>query len=166
MGQERTLEQDPALALRIMVDIASKGLSPAINDPTTAVLAIDQIHHLLRNVGSRHLDNERVRDAAGRVRLVYRTPAWEDFVQLAVTEIRHFGSQSIQVSRRLRAMLENLIQTLPDERAPLLTRELSLLHRSAERFFPEPEDRALAEISDSQGVGSKCGHDPKRRQPD
>ena len=53
MGQERTLEQDPAFAFRIIVDIASKGLSPAINDPTTAVLAVDQVHHLLRNVGSR-----------------------------------------------------------------------------------------------------------------
>jgi uncharacterized membrane protein len=161
IGQERTLEQDPALALRIMVDIASKGLSPAINDPTTAVLAIDQIHHLLRNVGSRNLDDERVRDAAGRVRLVYRTPAWEDFVQLAVTEIRHFGGESIQVSRRLRAMLENLIQTLPDERAPLLRQELSLLRRSAERRFPEPEDRALADVGDFQGVGSHCGPRPK-----
>ncbi len=120
VGQERTMEQDPTLALRIMVDIASKGLSPAINDPTTAVLAIDQIHHLLRNVGSRHLDDERVRDAAGRVRLVYRTPAWEDFVQLAITEIRHFGGESIQIARRLRAMLENLIQTLPDQRAPAI----------------------------------------------
>ena len=136
VGQERTLEQDPTFAFRIMVDIASKGLSPAINDPTTAVLAIDQIHHLLRNVGSRHLDDERVRDAAGRVRLVYRTPDWEDFVQLAVTEIRHFGGESIQVARRLRAMLENLIQTLPEQRAPLLRQELNLLHRSAERFFP------------------------------
>jgi uncharacterized membrane protein len=161
VGQERTLEQDPALVFRIMVDIASKGLSPAINDPTTAVLAIDQIHHLLRNIGSRHLDDERVRDAAGRVRLIYRTPAWEDFVQLAVTEIRHFGAQSIQVARRLRAMLEDLIQTLPDERAGLLRQELSLLHRSAERFFLEPEDRALAEVSDSQGVGSKCAQGPQ-----
>ena len=160
VGQERTLEQDPALAFRIMVDIASKGLSPAINDPTTAVLAIDQIHHLLRNVGSRHLDDERVRDSAGRTRLVYRTPAWEDFVQLAVTEIRHFGGESIQIARRLRAMLEDLIRTLPRDRVPLLQRELSLLHRSAERFFVEPEDRALAEISDSQGVGSKCGRQP------
>lgn len=156
VGQERTLEQDPALALRIMVDIASKGLSPAINDPTTAVLAIDQIHHLLRNLGGRHLDDERVRDAAGQTRLVYRTPAWEDFVQLAVTEIRQFGGESIQVARRLRAMLEDLIQTLPDRRAPLLRCELILLQRSAERFFPEPEDQALAAISDSQGVGSKC----------
>jgi uncharacterized membrane protein len=157
LGHERTLEQDPAFAFRIMVDIASKGLSPGINDPTTAVLAIDQIHHLLRTVGNRHLADGRVRDAAGRLRLVYRTPDWEDFVHLAVTEIRHFGGASIQVSRRLRAMLENLIQSLNEEHARLLRRELALLHRSAERFFSEPEDRALADISDFQGVGGKHG---------
>jgi uncharacterized membrane protein len=166
VGQERTMEQDPALAFRIIVDIASKGLSPAINDPTTAVLAIDQIHHLLRNIGTRHLDDERVVDAAGRVRLVYRTPAWEDFVRLAVTEIRHFGGESIQIARRLRAMLEDLIRTLPEQRAPLLRQELSLLQRSAERFFPEPEDRALAEVSDLQGVGSKCANGHEGRAPD
>jgi len=164
VGQERTLEQDPAFAFRIIVDIASKGLSPAINDPTTAVLAIDQIHHLLRNVGSRRLDDERVRDASGRLRLAYRTPDWEDFVRLAVTEIRQFGGTSIQVARRLRAMLENLTQTLPEERCPRLRQELSLLHRSAERFFPEPEDRALADISDSQGVGGKFEPNRKGRK--
>ncbi len=155
VGQERTLEQDPAFAFRIMVDIASKGLSPAINDPTTAVLTLDQIHHLLRSVGSRHLDDGQVHDAAGRLRLVYRTPDWDDFVQLAVTEIRHFGGSSIQVARRLRAMLENLIQTLPESRAGLLRQELKLLQRSAQRFFTDPEDRALAEVSDLQGVGGK-----------
>jgi uncharacterized membrane protein len=157
VGQERTLEQDPAFAFRIIVDIANKGLSPAINDPTTAVLALDQIHHLLRNVGHRYLDDGRVYDAAGRLRLVYRTPDWEAFVRLAVTEIRQFGGGSIQVVRRLRAMLENLIQTLPVERAALLRQELELLHRSAERFFTEPEDRSLAEVSDFQGVGGKQG---------
>jgi uncharacterized membrane protein len=155
VGQERTLEQDPAFALRILVDVASKGLSPAINDPTTAVLAVDQIHHLLRTVGGRRLDDGRVCDRAGRLRLVYRTPDWEDFVQLAVTEIRQFGGASIQIARRLRAMLENLIQTLPQERTALLRTELELLQRSAERFFTEPEDRALADESDSQGVGGK-----------
>jgi uncharacterized membrane protein len=161
VGQERTLEQDPALAFRIMVDIASKALSPAINDPTTAVLALDQIHHLLHTVGNRHLDNGQVRDAAGRLRLVYRTPDWEDFVRLAVTEIRQFGSESIQIARRLRAMLENLIRVLPEPRAALLLQEMAVLHRSAERFFSEPEDRALAEISDFQGVGGK--HEPNPR---
>jgi uncharacterized membrane protein len=157
VGQERTLEQDPTFAFRILVDIASKGLSPAINDPTTAVLALDQIHHLLREVGCRHLDDERVRDKAGRLRLVYRTPDWEDYVQLAVTEIRHFGGTSIQVARRLRALLENLIPRVPEERATLLRLELQLLDRSAARFFAEPEDRALAAVSDFQGVGGKHG---------
>ena len=162
VGQERTLEQDATFAFRIMVDIALKALSPAINDPTTAVLALDQIHHLLRKVGERNLDTGNVRDAAGRLRLVYRTPDWEDFVHLAVTEIRHFGGESIQIARRLRAMLENLIQTLAESRATLLRHELSLLNRSAERFFSEPEDRALAEVSDFQGVGGKHGNDQRR----
>jgi uncharacterized membrane protein len=155
VGQERTLEQDPTFAFRIIVDVANKGLSPGINDPTTAVLALDQIHHLLRTVGGRNLDDGRACDAAGKLRLVYRTPDWDDFVRLAVTEIRHFGGASIQINRRLRAMLENLIQTLPQERAPILREELQLLHRGAERLFPEPADRALAEVSDFQGVGGK-----------
>jgi uncharacterized membrane protein len=158
VGAERTLEQDPLFVFRILVDIASKGLSPGINDPTTAVLAIDQIHHLLGNVGKRCLDDERVRDAEGRLRLVYRTADWEDFVHLAITEIRHFGRESIQVTRRLRAMQESLIRLLPEGRTPLPRKELDLLHKSAERYFQEPEDRALAGISDLQGVGGKVGH--------
>lgn len=155
LGQERTMEQDPAFAFRIIVDIASKGLSPAINDPTTAVLAIDQIHHLLRDVGSRHLDEGLACDRSGSLRLVYPTPNWEDFVCLAVTEIRQFGGTSIQVVRRLRAMLEDLAKVLPPARTALLGRELELLRRSARRFFPDPEDQALADVSDMQGVGGK-----------
>jgi uncharacterized membrane protein len=153
VGQERTHEQDPALAFRIIVDIAAKGLSPAINDPTTAVLAIDQIHHLLRGLGKRRLDEGVIRDEDGRIRLVYRTPDWEDFVHLAVTEIRQFGGPCIQVTRRVRAMLENLIETLPEERTVLLHRELVVLQRTAERFFVEPEERVLAAAGDSQGMG-------------
>jgi uncharacterized membrane protein len=167
VGPERTPEQDPTYAFRIIVDIANKGLSPAINDPTTAVLAVDQVHHLLRNVGSRDLDEGRVCDGAGRLRLVYRTPDWEDFVYLAVTEIRQYGGESIQIVRRLRAMLENLIQTLPEERTALLRQELLVLQKAAERFFPEPEDRALADVSDFQGVGGKYDQRrPRRSAPE
>jgi uncharacterized membrane protein len=153
LGAERTIEQDPAFGFRVIVDIASKALSPAVNDPTTAVLGIDRIHHLLRHVGGRRLDNEKVRDPMGRVRLMYRTPDWEDFVVLAVTEIRQFGGASIQIVRRLRAMLEDLIRTLPPECAQPLHRELRILRKSSERLFQEPEDQALANESDSQGVG-------------
>ena len=65
-GPERTLEQDPMFAFRIIVDIALKALSPAINDPTTAVLALDQVHRLLRMVGQRKLRGEVIVDGSGR----------------------------------------------------------------------------------------------------
>jgi uncharacterized membrane protein len=152
-GDERTPEQDPLLAFRILVDIANKALSPAINDPTTAVLSIDQIHHLLRNVGKRHLGVGRATDRAGQVRLLYRRPNWEDFVLLATTEIRHYGRDSIQVQRRLRAMLKDLIETLPAQRAPILEKELLLLATSTKRTFQDLDDQQLAESGDLQGIG-------------
>jgi uncharacterized membrane protein len=155
LGPERTLEQDPTFAFRIMVDIACRALSPAVNDPTTAVLAVDQIHHLLRHVGGRDLAEGREADAAGRLRFVYRMPCWGDFVRLAVTEIRQYGRDSIQVVRRLRAMLENLIETLPDRRAPVLRRELGLLDDSARRTFPDAADQTLAKTGDLQGLGGR-----------
>jgi uncharacterized membrane protein len=155
IGQERSMEQDPAFAFRIMVDIACKALSPAINDPTTAVLAIDQIHHLLRKVGMRYLEDERIRDEDGRLRLLYRTPGWEDFVHLAATEIRHYGCQSMQVNRRLHAMFQSLMDILPAVRRPALQRELELLNRTAIRSFSEPEDREMAAHGDSQGMGGE-----------
>jgi uncharacterized membrane protein len=153
IGAERTMEQDPEFAFRIIVDIAAKALSPAINDPTTAVLAVDQVHRLLRAVGERQLNTGRVYDDAGRLRLLYRTPDWEDFVALAITEIRLFGRNSIQIVRRMRAMLENLIDTVPAHRAALLRRELALLDRGVEQDFRDPEDRACAAAADSLGVG-------------
>jgi uncharacterized membrane protein len=162
LGHERTLEQDPMFAFRIIVDIASKALSPAINDPTTAVLAIDQLHHLLRDVGGRDLAEGREKDRTGRVCLVYRTPNWEDFVHLAITEIRQYGRDSIQVMRRLRAMLDNLIETLPERRAPLLRKELNMLKISTKRMFLDADDQTLAEISDLQGMGG--GRDEHHRR--
>lgn len=152
-GPERTMRQDPMFALRIMVDVATRALSPAVNDPTTAVLAIDQIHRFLRYAGRKNLDTADVRDAAGEVRLVYPTPEWQDIVDLALTEIRHYGATSLQVVRRLRAMLEHLIERLPPERAPALRREIALLDLAVARCFPDEIDRRRASVGDVQGLG-------------
>jgi uncharacterized membrane protein len=160
LGSERTMEQDPTFALRILVDIAIKALSAAINDPTTAVMAIDQLQRLLRLVGLRLLRNEELRDATGELRLVYVTPNWEDFVRLTCTEIRHCGAGSIQIVRRVRSMLENLLQTLPPHRHAELRLQLELLDRTVERDYDFEEDRALARIADAQGLGGALGVRP------
>ncbi len=157
LGTERTMEQDPTFALRILVDIAIKALSAAINDPTTAVMAIDQLHRLLRLVGLRDLRGEALRDAAGELRLVFRTPNWEDYVHLACIEIRHCGAGSVQIMRRMRSMLENLIQTLPPHRHAELHQQLALLDRTVDAHYEFPEDRALARIPDPQGLGGSLG---------
>jgi uncharacterized membrane protein len=154
VGPERTMEQDPRFAFRIMVDIANKALSPAINDPTTAVLALDQIHRLLMYVGNRRLDAGETRDAHNRLRLHHGTPDWIDFVSLGVTEIRNYGASSMQVARRLQAMLDHLLRVLPEARRAALKQELSLLQRSIQRSFPDEEDRASAQVGDFQGIGS------------
>ena len=155
LGSERALENDPAFGFRILVDIAIRALSPAINDPTTGTLAIDQLQHLLRLLGQRQLDPGVVRDAAGAARLVYRTPDWEDFVTLAVTEIRLCGANSPQVTRRLQVMFEQLVPVVPAERSGALQREIALLRRTIDRGFTDPDDRILAGVGDLQGLGSR-----------
>jgi len=153
LGDERTMEQDPLFGFRILVDIAIKALSKAINDPTTAVLAIDQLHRLLRSAGRRNLRTDQILDRAGKLRVIFRTPKWEDFVHLAFSEIRFYGAENIQIARRLRAMIVNLTDTLPAQRHAALRKELELLDRTIEKLYILPEDLKLASIPDLQGLG-------------
>jgi uncharacterized membrane protein len=95
----------------------------------------------------------QILDAAGQPRVVIRTPNWEDFVHLSCREIRLYGAENPQIARRLRAMLENLVQTLPPHRHPALLEELVLLDRTVERLYPLAEDATLARVADSQGLG-------------
>jgi len=96
-------------------------------------------------------------DASGQLRVIFRTPNWEDFVHLAFSEIRACGANNLQIVRRLRAMIENLNETLPTHRQDELKNQLSLLDREAKRLFRYPEELALAGIADSQGLGGHSG---------
>ena len=152
-GTERSMEQDTMFAFRIVADIALKALSPAINDPTTAVLAIDQLHRMLRAVGKRRLHTEEILDKTGALRLIFQTPNWDDFVHLTFSEIRSCGSHNLQIVRRLRAMIGNLLQTLPLHRHAALNEQMSLLDREIAKNFTYPEELVLAQVADTQGLG-------------
>jgi uncharacterized membrane protein len=152
-GRERTIEQDSTFAFRIIVDIALKALSPAINDPTTAVIAIDQLQRLLGRVSQRDLRREWIFDGDGCRRVLFRTPNWNNFVNLSFSEIRQYGAGNFQVARRLRAMIENVLQSVPEPRAATLRQQRELLDRTVENLYVFPEDLALARNPDSQGLG-------------
>jgi uncharacterized membrane protein len=152
LGDERTLEDDPAFAIRMLVDVAIKALSPAVNDPTTAVQALDRIEDLLRYAASKHLSTGTVSDSKGEVRFVYPTPTWQDLVELAFAEIRAFGAGQYQVDRRLRALLDDLIATLPERRRPPLLEQRALLDDAVLSTISQGQ-RAAALVADRQGIG-------------
>ncbi len=154
VARERTFEQDPKYPLRLLVDIAIKALSPAINDPTTAVQAIDQIEDLLRRLGRRALDAGCANDHQGQLRLVFPTPTWEDYLTLAFDEIRQYGASSVQVMRRLRAALIGLADSVTEaERKEAVQHYLSHLKLVVEHSVLDAEDQVMALQEDRQGLG-------------
>ena len=153
LGDERTFEQDPKYAIRLLVDIAIRALSPAVNDPTTAVQALDQIGDLLLRLGSRRLEIGDFRDREGRTRLVIPFPAWEDFVRLALDEILFCGASSVQVMRRMNALIGDLIPVVPEERRAELRHWQERLKSSIARSFADEQTKLDASVADRQGLG-------------
>ena len=145
LGVERTIEQDPAFAVRIMVDIAIRALSPAVNDPTTAVQVLDHLEDMLRLVGpdgSRPTRAHRSSDMDSG--LVIPVRRWADYLTLSVTEIREYGDTSIQVVRRLRAMLEELSEAVLPERREAVLQELARLDEAVAAKWGGTVDLDLA----------------------
>jgi uncharacterized membrane protein len=153
MGDERTFDQDPKYAIRLLVDIAIKALSPAINDPTTAVQALDQIEDLLLRLGRRRLEISEYCDKDGHLRLIAPCPSWEDFLRLAFDEIRYCGAHSVQVMRRMKALVKDLSLRLPEDRIPALRHWEERLDSTVARSFDDAEEKREASVEDRQGLG-------------
>ncbi|MER8185819.1 DUF2254 domain-containing protein [Kitasatospora sp. NPDC094015] len=153
VGVDRTMHQDLSFGFRQLVDIAIRALSPAVNDPTTAVQAIDRIYQLTAVLAAESFGELRYRDRAGRVRLVQPVAGWADTVDLAFTEIRLCGAAHPQVTRRLAAALDDLLRIAPEPHRPPLRAQRELLVRAVAANVGDPEDRAFALRPDRQGIG-------------
>jgi uncharacterized membrane protein len=149
---ERTFVQDPAFGFRQLVDTAIRALSPAVNDPTTGVQAIDRLSDLLAITGNR-LDPTGLRvDSAGTVRIKRKLRDFERLLVLSLTEVIRYGADAPQVVRRLRAVLDELESTLPQERHAAIARQRSLLDAAASAALPAPFT-AVASTADREGLG-------------
>ncbi len=153
LAEERTITQDPAFAIRALVDIALRALSPAVNDPTTAVHVLDGIEELLVELATRDLARGAITDSAGALRLVYPTPTWTELLDLAVAEARVYGADSPQVARRLRALLLDLAETVPDVCRDAVDAQLTRLDVAVETAYADPVERAHAQQADRLGIG-------------
>ena len=152
--RQRTLDQDPAFGLRMLVDIAIRALSPAVNDPTTAVQALDRIETLLVELHGRRPGPTIVVDPEGRSRGVVPAPTWGQYIGLGLIEVRRYGASSIQVARRLRALYDHLLDIAEDEERVGIELEQRLLDEELATAFADPDERAIARRPDRLGLGS------------
>ncbi|MBE0477082.1 MAG: DUF2254 domain-containing protein [Coriobacteriia bacterium] len=118
LDDERTLEQDAAYGFRQLVDIAIRALSPSLNDPTSAVNAIDRLHALLRRLGEKRAPSGVLCDDAGEPRLIVPVRVFPEYLQLSVEEIARYGGDAPQVRERLGAMLADLERSVRAEYRP------------------------------------------------
>jgi uncharacterized membrane protein len=152
VGGERTLIQDPGFVIRQLVDVAIRALSPAVNDPTTGVQAIDRLVDLVATVASRPDPSGWFVDDAGVARLHCPEPNLERLVDLAFVEIIRYGADSPQVVRRLRAAFDVLEGIASAELVAALEELRRVLDQTQDALMPA----AFARISatpDRHGLG-------------
>ena len=147
----RTLYQDPGYGVRQLVDIAIRALSPAINDPTTAVQALDRLHGVLRAVAGRPDPSGVYVDDGGAVRLLLPVPGWDRLVELAFTEIALFGVGSPQITRKLMAVYDDLEACVPPARTASIEAQRAWLRDEVARGAAVTAGRVLS--PDPLGLG-------------
>jgi uncharacterized membrane protein len=152
LGRSRTMYQDPLSGIRQLVDVASQALSPAVNQPTTAVVVIDRLEELLLRIGRRPQPTGFFMDTEGVVRLMHTEPTWAETVDLAFTEIAIYGASSPAVTRRLAAAYERLQQSVPSDLRIDVARHIALLEPLAGGAIL-PEHPMATPHADPRGLG-------------
>ncbi|MFI0963013.1 DUF2254 family protein [Streptomyces sp. NPDC021080] len=149
-GAERVFDQDPELAFRLLADIALRALSPAVNDPATAVQALDALEDLLRRPAPARARPREVTDRAGTVRVLVPLPGWEDFLRTALDDVIPAARNSPMVLIRLRTLLEDLRGTGHGRPDQPIARRLAWVDEELDARFPRLRD-ILAEERGNRG---------------
>jgi uncharacterized membrane protein len=147
-GQERTFHQDPLFAFRLLADIGLRALSPAVNDPATAVQVLDTIQSILSPLVTRDLDVGEMADGSGTVRVVLALPPWDDYLRTSLDDLIESASRSPMVLLRAQTLLTSLLNTAPPPRRPSIAWRLEHARDLMAGNFP-----LLWQHADGQGPG-------------
>ena len=149
----RTLYQDARYGVRQLVDIAIRALSPAVNDPTTAVQALDRLHDILHLAAGYPDPPGRHADDTGALRLVRPVASWSRLLDLALVEIIRYGHDSPQVARKLMAVFASLSAAVDDDRAELIEVHRGVLRRAVARHTDDESVQRRDLTADPLGLG-------------
>jgi len=147
-GDERTPTQDLEFAIRHLVEVALRALSPGINDPFTATVVIDRLRGVLSRVMERALPSETIRDRSGRVRVYRQVTTYDGILDAAIHQIRQAGSSKPEILIHLLEAIGRIAEHARlDEQRGALARHAHLVRAAGQRDVPEPADREDIEQS-------------------
>ncbi|ALC16279.1 putative membrane protein [Desulfuromonas soudanensis] len=141
-GHKRSPEQDIGFLVNELVEVASRALSPGINDPFTAISCINHLGIALCDLAQRVFPSLLKKDKENKVRVIVYPTTFEQIVDAAFNQIRQYGRPHAAVTIRL---LENIRVILPFTRYPeqrdALLRQAALIERGSHEGLPEEADR-------------------------
>lgn len=145
IGFERTHEQDPGLGMRQLCDPACKALSPAINDPYTAIQAIEHLSVVFAALAARPVGDIVARDPARTVVVVIPARSFPQRLSLYMGLIRRYGAKEPTVVVAMLRLFATALEATGEEpdRWAAIEEEMDLLVRAAEQLVGEPADLAV-----------------------
>jgi len=166
IGFERTLEQDAALGIRQLVDIACKALSPAVNDPYTAVQAVDHLSVIFCALATRPLGNHIIRGDAGAA-VIVPGRRFPDYLAVMCGLIRRYGAREPTIADALLRLLGNCAAVARDdpERAAAIEEQARIVLADAEREIAQPADLALPHAEAEAVRQALAGQGPASPSP-
>jgi uncharacterized membrane protein len=108
---------------------------------------------MLVELYARHPGPTYVADSDGTLRGYVHAPRWIDYFELASTEIRRFGTASMQINRRLRAMHGHLLEIVEGAERERVELELQLIDERASAIFEHPHELTISRQPDRLGLG-------------
>jgi uncharacterized membrane protein len=159
VGFERTMVQDVLFGLRRLVDIANRALSPAVNDPYTAIQAVHHLSVLLCVLARRRLGDWLCRDQQETLRVAVPLPDFDEYLRRSTAQIRRFGAAEPPLTRSLIQLLQDVgTSTASDERRAACAHHLWLVLEDAKRETAQPDD-LQAVVEDGAAALSALGAD-------
>jgi uncharacterized membrane protein len=147
LGNGRTPHQDIELGVIELVDIAARALSPGINDPTTAMLAVDRLGEVLVTLSRHPGPPPGLAGRDGRLRLLMVRRSFEEILARSFGEVRHHGAGNPAIALKLLHVLGKMAVLLPPSLHPVLSREVNRIRRTVDLRVEHTEDRSRVLIA-------------------
>ncbi|CAN5801645.1 hypothetical protein BH23GEM9_BH23GEM9_16580 [soil metagenome] len=164
LGLERTPRQDLKHGIIEMMDIAVKGMSPSINDPTTAINAVQRMGQVLLDMAWRTGGDSVSLDDDGNIRLIVRRPRLDQTTAAAFDQIRHYAADNPTVAIAMIDTLGQLSALSPIASRPAFTSQLQAVIRTANERITDPGD--IERLQSAAGAAlAMADQPPPERRP-